>query len=378
MLPCSFMTTTEPALSVRMARTYPDPTSKMARTGPLGEPAMLPFGSWCRQLVSMLVVSEEKTSVGCWTPIVFTGDRRRVADAVALTALVYDLDQHPSQHEVNLDFERLRASGLRWMAHTSHSHGELRDGREHVAWRLLVPLDTWLQRSQGETCEHFKARANHVSGALVKRVGLRGVFKLSDLARVWFLPAVHPARVEGLRIAGGAGEPARLVDLLSDYREPKVEPFKPPATGGQLNPERVSKALDALRKTWPSVPMQLPARNYSDYRGSSASQVPQYGETRLDSVAGRHLMRLGLVGVLCMAGLDDEQVEAAVRHVYSAVGDDAEYKTAEALEHTRHQIEQGANVLTWGPLQAYYRAHGYRGQWVMMTARQGLVPTIDK
>jgi hypothetical protein len=347
------MTHNEPTLSVRMAETYPDPTSKMARTGPLGEPYTMPFKQWCRWLVGNLVVSAEKTSVGCWTPIAFEDERRRVADARALTALVYDLDQHTEQADVDADFERLRAAGLQWFAHTSHSHCELRDEppRPHVAWRLLVPLDAWLLRGPEETAEHFKGRAKHVARTFVKRVGIRGVYDLSDLGRIWFLPAVHPERVDSFEVAGGQGAPARLVDLLEVYREPKREPFHaPPNNGDGLHPERFRKALDALLKTWPE---------------------PREG-------ANRHAMRLGLVGVLCMAGLDDEQVQSAVRYVYSTVGDDAEYKTGEALEHTRHQIEQGANVLTWGPLQSYYRGLGYRGQWVMMTARQGLVPTIDK
>jgi hypothetical protein len=67
-------------------------------------------------------------------------------------------------------------------------------------------------------------------------------------------------------------------------------------------------------------------------------------------------MRLGLVGALAMVGYDDDAILDSVAYVYGAVGDDAEYKTAEAIAHTRHQIEQGANVLTWGGLAPWFAA----------------------
>lgn len=298
----------------------------MARTGPLGAPTTLDFGEWCATLASP-AISAEKTAVGCWTPIDFAGDSRRKSDAQRVTCLVFDLDQHVHAADADADFARLSSSGLTWFAHTSHSHGEIRSGQPHVAWRLLVPLDCWLDRAPAETAAHFALRARHLSQWCVDRIGLRGVFALADTARIWYLPAVHPDRHQAWRTEGRWGNPICLAQAMADFREPKVEPFrKPPATPEGLDLDSVRRALDTLRDCWPG------ARAGYD----------------------RNYMRLALVGLLAMSGFDDDYIEQSVAHVYSLVGDDAAHKTATAIEHTRHQIDQGANVLTWGPIRSYF------------------------
>lgn len=334
----------DPLVSIRRAPTYPDPTSRMARTGRLEAPRVLTFSELCHLLVSSRRTSEYKTDVGCWTPISFAEDRRIKADATALTALVFDLDQPPDggpliQGQVDEDFARLRAAGAMWFAHTSYSYGCTEDAKGNpippkVAWRLLVPLDTWLLRAPQESAEHFALRARWVARRFIELVGIRCVHELSDLGRIWFWPGTHPDRLVSFSIAGQLVDvkPAALHELLAGFKEPTIAPAKLPTNPSTIPPDRAYQGLDILRRHWPD------ARNALGI--------------------SRHKMRLGLVGILAMAGYDDDAIADGVAYVYSAVGDDAEYKTLEAITHTRHCIEQGANVLTWGGLREWFAAIG--------------------
>lgn len=147
-----------------------------------------------------------------WSPVEVEGTR--LNDNVrAMTLVVLDLD-HVTDHDFEAVLGRLRASGVRGVVHTTHSHAPPGDGSYRVALALSRPLRP--------------REVTRVRAALAERYRVTADAQGIDLSRIYYLPTqrggVVPFATELV------GEPVDVDAIVTTALVVAEPPTPPPST----------------------------------------------------------------------------------------------------------------------------------------------------